>query len=142
VSDTTHHHEPNAEVESTGVTGYIAGDAFHNLYQEHPDYDYRVLVRTKEKADAVKKVYPSAEIVLGDLDSSSLLEEEAAKADIVLRMDCPKLAIIQLTNRFWCQTPQTHPTMSAPPKPSPPDWPRAIPRTTRDTGFTLVARAS
>ena len=67
------------------MTGYIAGDALHVLYQDHPDYEYRLLVRTQEKADRVQKAFSSAKIVLGDLDSSSLLEEEAANADIVLR---------------------------------------------------------
>jgi hypothetical protein len=69
----------------TGVTGYIAGDALHAIYQEHPDFEYSLLVRSKEKSEQVKKSYPTARIVLGDLDSSSLLEEEAAKADVVLR---------------------------------------------------------
>ncbi|KAJ9606467.1 hypothetical protein H2200_009428 [Cladophialophora chaetospira] len=68
----------------TGVTGYIAGDALFVLSQAHPDYEYSLLVRSKEKADLVKKTYPSARIVLGDLDASDLLEEEASKADVVL----------------------------------------------------------
>lgn len=71
---------------STGATGYIAGDALFAISKEHPDYEYSLLIRTKEKAEQVKKAYPSARIVLGDLDASDLLEEEAAKADIVLRM--------------------------------------------------------
>ena len=70
---------------STGVTGYIAGDALKALYQENPEFEYRLLIRTKEKADQVQKQFPSAILLLGDLDSSSLLEEEASKADIVLR---------------------------------------------------------
>lgn len=69
----------------TGVTGYIAGDAFHAFNQAHPDWEYAALVRTKDKADAVKKAYPSVRIVLGGLDDSAILKEEAAKADIVLR---------------------------------------------------------
>ncbi len=68
------------------MTGYIAGDALHVLYTEHPDYEYASLVRSKEKGDAVKKAYPNVRIVLGGLDDSKILEEEAAKADIVLRM--------------------------------------------------------
>lgn len=55
------------------------------LNQAHSDYEYVVLVRTQDKADAVKKAYPSARIVLGGLDDSALLKEEASKADIVLR---------------------------------------------------------
>ena len=69
---------------STGITGYIAGDATHALYEAHPDYEYSALVRTQEKADAVKTAFPSVRIVLGNLDDSELLREEAGKADIVL----------------------------------------------------------
>lgn len=43
------------------------------------------MVRTKDKAEQVKKAYPSARIVLGDLDASDVLEAEAAQADIILR---------------------------------------------------------
>lgn len=71
---------------STGVTGYIAGDALYALHQKHPDYEYAALVRTQDKADIVKKAYPNVRIVLGGLDDSDLLKEEAAKADVVLRM--------------------------------------------------------
>lgn len=73
----------------TGVTGYIAGDAFHAFNQAHPDWEYAALVRTKDKGDAVKKTYPSVRIVLGGLDDSAILKEEAAKADIVLRESQP-----------------------------------------------------
>jgi len=67
------------------VTGYIAGDAFYELYSQHPDYQYSLLVRTKDKAEKVQQTYKNARIVLGGLDDSSLLEDEAADADIVLR---------------------------------------------------------
>ena len=70
----------------TGVTGYIAGDAFYALNKAHPEWEYAALVRTQEKANTVKKAYPSVRIVLGGLDDSDLLKDEAAKADIVLRM--------------------------------------------------------
>ena len=71
---------------STGVTGYIAGDALFAIYAKHPKFEYTALVRTEQKADIIRKAYPSARIVLGDLDDSELLSKEAAKADIVLRM--------------------------------------------------------
>ena len=67
------------------MTGYIAGDALYALHSQHPDYEYACLVRTKEKAEAVKKAYPNVRIVLGGLDDSEILEGESAKADIVLR---------------------------------------------------------
>lgn len=74
------------DINSTGVTGYIAGDATHVLYKAHPDYEYTFLVRSEDKAAIVRKAFPSAQVVLGGLDDSQLLEEQAAKADIVLRM--------------------------------------------------------
>jgi len=70
---------------STGVTGYIAGDAFSVLQSKHPEYEYAVLVRSEEKGDVVKKAYPGTRIVIGDLDNSDVLKQEASKADIVLR---------------------------------------------------------
>lgn len=71
--------------DSTGVTGYIAGDALYALYQKHPEYEYVALCRTQEKARIVTTAYPSVRIVLGGLDDSHLIREEAAKADVVLR---------------------------------------------------------
>ncbi|KAK4500250.1 hypothetical protein PRZ48_008439 [Zasmidium cellare] len=68
----------------TGVTGYIAGDALFALNKAHPDYEYSALVRTQDKADKVKAAYPKIRIVLGGLDDSQILEDEAARADIVL----------------------------------------------------------
>lgn len=67
------------------MTGYIAGDALQLLYDRHPDWEYTCLVRSEDKAQKVKEAYPNATIVLGDLDTSSILEAEAAKADVVLR---------------------------------------------------------
>lgn len=69
-----------------GATEYIAGDALFALSQEHPHYEYSLLVRTKDKAEQVQKSYPSARIVLGDLDASDMLEKEAAKADIIVHI--------------------------------------------------------
>ncbi|KAK7908486.1 hypothetical protein PG985_015789 [Apiospora marii] len=68
----------------TGATGYIGGDALSVLSQAHPEFEFSLLVRTQDKADKVQAQYPKATIVLGDLDDSGLLREQAAKADIVL----------------------------------------------------------
>nr|OQO28300.1 hypothetical protein B0A51_03919 [Rachicladosporium sp. CCFEE 5018] len=68
----------------TGTTGYIAGDTFSLLQSKHPEYEYSALVRSEDKAKLVKKAYPSTRTVIGGLDDSELLQEEAAKADIVL----------------------------------------------------------
>lgn len=92
-------------MNSTGVTGYIAGDAFYALNKAHPDYEYAALVRTQDKADIVKKAYPSVRIVLGGLDDYDLLKEEAAKADIVLRMrpECSDSSEFLLTHCRCCR---------------------------------------
>lgn len=43
------------------------------------------MLRDKEKAQKVSNAYPKVRVVSGDLDSAALLEEEARKADIVIR---------------------------------------------------------
>ena len=40
----------------------------------------------EEKGKPVKDAFPKVRLVIGDLDSSELIEEEAAKADVVIRM--------------------------------------------------------
>lgn len=44
-----------------------------------------MLIRTEEKAKLVKEKYPHVNVVIGDLDRSDLIKEQASKADIVLR---------------------------------------------------------
>ncbi|PPJ54860.1 hypothetical protein CBER1_06058 [Cercospora berteroae] len=68
----------------TGITGYIAGDAFYAIHKAHADYEYSALIRTEEKAGKVRASYPDVRVVIGGLDDSSIIEEESAKADIVL----------------------------------------------------------
>lgn len=67
------------------MTGYIGGDIFHAVYEAHPDFEYTVLVRDESKAALVKQRYPNVRIVHGSLDDSKLLEEEAAKTNILIR---------------------------------------------------------
>ncbi|KAE8380919.1 hypothetical protein BDV26DRAFT_302415 [Aspergillus bertholletiae] len=73
----------------TGATGYIGGDFLFAVYDAHPDWQYTALVRREEQAAQLKARYPTVRTVLGDLDSSAILEEEAKNADIVLHFaDC------------------------------------------------------
>lgn len=74
-------------VSSTGATGYIGGDALYELMKRHSD-DYQVaaLVRNSDKGAQIASQYPNIRLVYGDLDSAETLQEEARKADIVLRM--------------------------------------------------------
>lgn len=67
------------------MTGYIGGDVFYTVHQAHPDWQYSVLVRNKDKGAQVASKYPDVRIVYGDLDSSSIIEEEVKNADIVFR---------------------------------------------------------
>lgn len=45
-----------------------------------------MLVRNESKAAPVKERYPNVRIVYGTLDDSKVLEEEASKTDILIRM--------------------------------------------------------
>ncbi|PWY79111.1 hypothetical protein BO70DRAFT_387880 [Aspergillus heteromorphus CBS 117.55] len=77
----------------TGATGYIGGDTFYNVHQAHPDWHYSVLVRNKDKAAQLSSKYPDVRVVVGDLDSADILEEEVRKADIVFHCaDCDSVA--------------------------------------------------
>lgn len=71
---------------STGATGYIGGDSLFNLVQSHPEYEITCLVRNSEKGGQVASQFASVRLVYGDLASEQILEEEAQKADIVLRL--------------------------------------------------------
>ena len=70
---------------STGATGYIGGDALCHLVEKHPEYEIASLVRNSGKGAQVASQYASVRLVYGDLDSERTLEEEAKRADIVLR---------------------------------------------------------
>ena len=55
----------------------------------HPDYEFTALVRNSEKGASVAAEYPSIRLVYGTLDDSALLEEESARADVVIRTNTP-----------------------------------------------------
>jgi uncharacterized protein YbjT (DUF2867 family) len=64
--------------------GYVGGHLLGPLVKKHPKYQIINLVRTEEQAVIIHSAFPTVETVLGDLDSSKVLEAEAAKADVVL----------------------------------------------------------
>jgi nucleoside-diphosphate-sugar epimerase len=68
----------------TGITGYIGGDAFYELFSRHPDWDYAVMVRGTERGAQVARQYPNVRLVYGSNQDTSILESESAKADIVI----------------------------------------------------------
>lgn len=68
---------------STGSTGYIGGTVLNKLYHHDPDYSITVLLRSTPAHFEAQ--YPRIRIVNGDFDSVAILEDEAAKADVVIR---------------------------------------------------------
>ncbi|KAL2838520.1 NAD(P)-binding protein [Aspergillus pseudoustus] len=68
----------------TGASGYIGGEVLHALRKANPSYLVSALVRDEAKGATISKAYPEVRIVLGDLDSASLVEEEATNTDIVI----------------------------------------------------------
>ncbi|EKD21711.1 uncharacterized protein L3040_004934 [Drepanopeziza brunnea f. sp. 'multigermtubi'] len=68
----------------TGTTGYIGGDILYALEKAHPEYEITALVRNSDSGAKVAAAYPSVRFVYGNLESSELLEEECAKADLVI----------------------------------------------------------
>ncbi|KAF9894022.1 hypothetical protein FE257_008994 [Aspergillus nanangensis] len=68
----------------TGASGYVGGDILHLLQSKHPQHKCSVLLRDSAKAAAISKVYPDVRVVLGDLDSASLIEEEVRQSDIII----------------------------------------------------------
>ena len=69
----------------TGATGYIGGDGLFVIANAHPDWQFSALVRSEDKSKQVTSKYPQIRTVIGDLDSSELIEEEVKNADIVFR---------------------------------------------------------
>ena len=68
-----------------GATGYIGGDLLYLLNETHPDFEITALVRNREKAAAITAEYPQVQIVYGDNESSQVIEEQVARADVIFR---------------------------------------------------------
>ncbi|KAI2844362.1 hypothetical protein CBS12448_2509 [Aspergillus niger] len=73
-----------AKIFLTGASGYIGGDVLHALKSALPTCQYTVLLRDEAKALKLSQAYPDVQVVLGDLDASSTLEQQAREADIVI----------------------------------------------------------
>ncbi|KAK5995171.1 Oxidase ucsJ [Cladobotryum mycophilum] len=67
-----------------GITGYVGGQVALHLLQKHPQLNLTAMVRRESQRAAVHTTFPTVHLVLGDLTSVSLLEEECLKADIVV----------------------------------------------------------
>lgn len=95
----------------------------------------------EEKAKSVTEAFPKVRIVIGGLDDSKILEDEAAKADVVIR----KLPMGLNDNAVSVNDSQTlrmHLTTKAPRKRSQRVCHLATPRRSLDSGCTLVALVS
>jgi hypothetical protein len=76
----------------------------HQLSHAEGDYDICCLVR-EGKVDVVKDAYLDIRVVQGSLDDVALLEEEARKADVVIREFTLRLAVSELTVDRCCWLP-------------------------------------
>lgn len=54
------------------------------MHEKHPEYEYALLVRNEERGAPILSKYPKVRLVVGTLDSSEVIEKEAAAADVVL----------------------------------------------------------
>ncbi|OAL25021.1 hypothetical protein AYO22_04898 [Fonsecaea multimorphosa] len=72
----------------TGATGYIGGDALKAIADNFPEVVSTItaLVRNETRGAALQSAYPNIGIIYGSLDNTSLIEMEAAKADIVVNL--------------------------------------------------------
>jgi uncharacterized protein YbjT (DUF2867 family) len=70
----------------TGATGYIGGHTTDILIKAHPEFQIVTLVRNEKQAAALVDKWPGTTTVIGTLDDDKILQEAAAKADVVLRM--------------------------------------------------------
>ncbi|EIM19910.1 NAD(P)-binding protein [Wallemia mellicola CBS 633.66] len=67
----------------TGATGYIGGSILSRYLEHYPDFTFRALVRSAEKADKLNEI-KNVEAVIGDNNSDAVIQEEAKNADIVV----------------------------------------------------------
>jgi len=73
---------PTKKLFLTGATGYIGGSVLEGVLKEFPDIRITALLRSPSAE--FKSRYPNVEIALGDFESSDLIEQSAAEADIVI----------------------------------------------------------
>ncbi|KAF9240033.1 hypothetical protein BU15DRAFT_74260 [Melanogaster broomeanus] len=69
-----------------GATGYLGSQLLLLLNSKLPQLHVVALIRnpTSERQEQLQKVYPNISFVVGTLDDGAIIEEQAAKADIVI----------------------------------------------------------
>ena len=60
------------------------GDILHEIVANFPRSSIIALVRDKAKAAPIEEKYSQVTLLQGDLDSASLIEDQAARADVVI----------------------------------------------------------
>lgn len=68
----------------TGVTGFIGGTVVSVLYEKHPDFHIKALIRQESVAEELKSVYPKLDTVVGELSSLPLLTSLASDANFII----------------------------------------------------------
>lgn len=75
-----------ASIFLTGASGYVGGQVLQELSRSHPEYTIAALIRDGEVAKRITAIFPNVRAVVGSLDDSGIVEEEASKASIVLHL--------------------------------------------------------
>ncbi|KAF5662292.1 nucleoside diphosphate sugar epimerase [Fusarium heterosporum] len=68
----------------TGATGFVGGTILSTIHESYPNYEYTLLVRSKDRAKPIAENYPDAKFVYGHHDSTDVIEKAASEADIVI----------------------------------------------------------
>jgi len=76
---------PKAHILKIKKKGYIGGDVFYTLREAHPELEYTLIVRSEERAKAVRQKYPDEKIRIVFGNYLEMLEDEAYKTDIIVR---------------------------------------------------------
>lgn len=71
-----------------GATGYVGGQVLDSLSKDFPAFPIRALARnlSPSKTMQLQSLHPKVEAIEGKLTDVKLIEEEAAKADIVINV--------------------------------------------------------
>jgi len=74
----------NTEYLRIGATGHIGGAVLDLITSEPPELSILALVRDEQKSERLVAKYPRVSTLIGDLDSTELLETSSYNADVVI----------------------------------------------------------
>jgi uncharacterized protein YbjT (DUF2867 family) len=75
----------NTKYLRIGATGHIGGAVLDLISSESPELSVLALVRDKQKSERLVAKYPQVSTLIGDLESTELLETSSYHADVVIR---------------------------------------------------------